>query len=152
MTDINKTIPVITIKAGTAIRIELDRADGAFEIHFDTLAHPEQVVVKEASGVADSYERTGVLYCEEFSMLPPESDDCDSTGTIRHNDDDEYSYAIYWFGAKAWFNKDEQAWANERVDGCEYDDPSLAHEQANKLLTRHGLSEQIKVVSSDCQP
>ena len=32
MTDINKTIPVITIKAGTAVRIELDDTDGALTV------------------------------------------------------------------------------------------------------------------------
>lgn len=70
-------------------------------------------------------------------------------------DDDgrgEYTFAIYWYGAKAWFNKEEVAWTNERVSGCEYTDPSLAHAQAYKLLQRHGLSEQVQVIRSDVQP
>lgn len=156
MTDINKTIPVITIKAGTAVRIELDDTDGAFEIHYDTSEHRGQLVVKEADGLPDSYDRVGILYCEEFgtAVSKGETSKLECSPMDEDDDDDwgEYTFAIYWYGAKAWFNKEEVAWTNERVSGCEYIDPSLAHAQAYKLLQRHGLSEQIQVIRSDVQP
>ena len=157
MTDINKTIPVITIKAGTAIRIELEDTDGSFEIHYDTSAHPGQLVVKEAEGLPDSYARTGILYCEEYATEAARYKNSQpveiSSGIDDDEDDDNRpTYAIYWYAAKAWFNKEEMAWTHERVDGCEYHDPSLAHEQALKRLQVHGMSEQIKVIRSDVQP
>ncbi len=79
----------IIVEAGSSIRIELDGADGAFEIHFDSKQHPKQLIVKEVDGLPGNVvgAALGILYQENFAFTPldPESGGFDTLKDERES-------------------------------------------------------------------
>ena len=152
---IARTIPVVTIKIGTAVRIEFADTDGGFEIHYDTAEHPGQLIVKETDGLPDSYERTGILYCEEFGVVDacaPTEVGISATAEVSDNEwGEDHTFAIYWRSGKCWYNREEQAWSHDRISACEFDSPIDANERAIKLLKNLDMVEQFTIVRSDQQ-
>lgn len=148
---VERSIPVITIKAGTAVCIEFADTDGSFEIHYDSPAHPGQLLVKETEGAHDSTGRKGILYCEEFEVVEQAGSPTPVEVDLM-SEDQNFTFAIYWRNGKCWYNREEQAWAIERTEACEYDDAFYAHEQSFKLLKNLGMSEQFTIIRSDDTP
>lgn len=72
----------IVVRSGESIRIQfssqpsdvaLDRLDdGAFEVHYDTPTHKNQLVVKEVAGLPGSKKggANEILYLEQFGPPP----------------------------------------------------------------------------------
>ena len=155
---------VITLKPGQALRIELFETDGAFEIHYDTPDHKNCLVVKEAEGLPDSYERVGILYCEEFGTPPINEQtyvgDADDDIDSAEADDGEpapeapaFTWAIYSMSRKMWFNRaDGKHWSSERLPTCEFLDSFYAHEECRNVYFNYGNTEQLQVMRSDQKP
>lgn len=51
-------------------------SDGEFQVHFDTVTHPQSLVIKETAGLPGSVlgEACAILYHEYFGV-PPHSDE-----------------------------------------------------------------------------
>jgi hypothetical protein len=154
---------VVTLKPGQALRVELFETDGAFEIHYDTPDHKGCLVVKEAEGLPDSYERVGILYCEEFGREVAE--DCAAELALNETDaeggpaDDLYeaaeqpfTYAIYSSSRKKWFSKEGPRWLDTRDVTCEFLQSHYAQSQCRVILHNYGMSEQMVVLRSDQKP
>jgi hypothetical protein len=148
---------VVTLKPGQALRVELFETDGAFEIHYDTPDHKGCLVVKEADGLPDSYERVGILYCEEFGVTPINEatyvgdveDDTDD-GEVLGSSTDGLTWAIYSLTRKQWFNRtDSSYWSSERLIQCEFLENQAAHDSCSRVYHLFGHSEQLQVVRSD---
>lgn len=150
---------VITLKPGQALRIELFETDGAFELHYDTPAYPNQLVVKEAEGLEDSSGRTGVLYCEAF-MSPIDALDVEAAdpdfGDAEDESDEVYcgppTFAIYSGTRKMWFDCKYHVFVNNRNKNCEFESSHDADQFANHLTRAHGTRAKLEVVRSDYSP
>lgn len=60
----------IILAPGDKLAIQLSELDGEFEVHFDTIECPRQIVIKETGGrpgseVGGAYT---ILYCDTFGL------------------------------------------------------------------------------------
>ena len=67
---------IVTLKPKEALTIEFYECDGQYEIHFDTLEHPQRIVVKETANLAGSVKGKGfeTLYEEHFGLPIPKKE------------------------------------------------------------------------------
>ena len=63
---------IVTLKPSETLIVEFFECDGQFQIHFDTLKHPQRIVVKETANLPGSIKGTGgeILYEEHFGKPP----------------------------------------------------------------------------------
>lgn len=62
---------IVTLNPGESLTVQFHESDGEFEIHFDTKAHPNALVVKETAGLAGSVKGAAleIMHHEEFGGL-----------------------------------------------------------------------------------
>jgi hypothetical protein len=74
-------MPTITLNNGDVLKVELNGTDGQFEIHFDSVEYPKQLVIQETANLPGNRvgEAEAILYHEDLrgKCVPEDGDVAD---------------------------------------------------------------------------